>query len=174
MSEGSLLTNGSRPAVRLRRHLSDPPAVVWKALTEREQLRRWFPCDVIVNGGAWVVGARLTFPFDPDVIDMTLTGQVLHVEEPLLLAYTWGEETLRFELSVATDGGTELVLLDELPPSAAARNAAGWEECLDRLVGAAAPGDSWQTHFARYAAEFEPVLGPQDGPPAEYKGNATA
>ena len=51
MTDAELHTDGPRPAVRLERHLADPPAVVWRALTEREQLRSWFPCDVIVDGG---------------------------------------------------------------------------------------------------------------------------
>ncbi|TAM69371.1 MAG: hypothetical protein EPN48_08350 [Microbacteriaceae bacterium] len=41
---------------------------------------------------------------------------------------------VRFELSPASDG-TELVLIDEVEPSAAARNAVGWEGCLDLLEG---------------------------------------
>lgn len=49
-------TGRARPAVRLERQLADPPAVVWQALTDREQLRVWFPCDVIVAGGRWEVG----------------------------------------------------------------------------------------------------------------------
>ncbi|HEX8977286.1 MAG TPA: SRPBCC domain-containing protein, partial [Solirubrobacteraceae bacterium] len=122
MTNATLITDGARPAVRLERHLPDPPAIVWRALTERQQLRSWFPSDVIVGGGHWVAGATITFPFPPEVIDMTLTGEVLEVDEPNVLAFTWGEETLRFELSTH-DGGTHLVLIDELPPNAAARNA---------------------------------------------------
>jgi uncharacterized protein YndB with AHSA1/START domain len=165
MTEATLLTDRARPAVRLERRLPDPPAVVWRALTEREQLRSWFPSDVIVAGGRWQVGAPITFPFPPEVIDMTLTGQVLEVDEPNVLAFTWGEETLRFELS-PEDGGTRLVLIDELPPGAAARNAAGWQTCLDRLAGVEPAPDGWRQRFEAYAAAFEPTLGPQEGPPS--------
>jgi uncharacterized protein YndB with AHSA1/START domain len=165
MTDAMLLTDRARPAVRLERDLPDPPAVVWRALTERDELRSWFPSDVIVEGGRWEVGASITFPFPPEVIDMTLTGEVLDVDEPRLLAFTWGEDTLRFELS-PQDGGTRLVLIDELPPGAAARNAAGWETCLDRLAGLEPDADAWQPRFEAYAAAFEPALGPQEGPPA--------
>lgn len=168
MTDAILLTDRARPAVRLERHLPDPPEIVWRALTEREQLRSWFPSDVIVDGGHWVTGAAITFPFPPGVIEMTLTGEVLDFEEPNLLAFTWGEETLRFELS-AHDGGTRLVLIDELAASAAARNAAGWDTCLDRLAGLEPAPDAWQPRFQSYAAAFEPVIGPQQGPPAGYK-----
>jgi uncharacterized protein YndB with AHSA1/START domain len=160
MTDAVLLTDRPRPAVRLERRLADPPAVVWGALTEREQLRSWFPCDVIVP--SWEPGAQITFQFD--TIDMTLTGEVLEVAEPRALAFTWGEETLRFELEPDGDG-TLLVLIDELPAGAAARNAAGWDTCLDRLAGLEPA--AWKPRFEAYAAAFAPSLGPQEGPPTD-------
>lgn len=164
MTDAKLVTDSGRTAVRLERHLPDPPAVVWGALTERDQLRSWFPSDVILSGGRWEVGASITFPFPPDLIDMTLTGEVLEVDEPHLLVFTWGEDRLRFELT-PENGGTHLVLIDELPPSSAARNAAGWDECLDRLAGLEPPPEAWRQGFETYTAAFEPALGPQEGPP---------
>ncbi len=169
IGRATIAVGGPRPAVRLARRLPDPPAVVWRAITEREQLAAWFPCDVVVEGGRWEVGASISFPFPPEVIDMTLTGTVLAVDEPHLLSCSWGGEVLRFELA-ADGGGTLLVLYNELPPSAAARHAAGWDDCLDRLAGTAPVPDGWQGHFDAYRASFEPVLGPQEGPPEGYRG----
>jgi uncharacterized protein YndB with AHSA1/START domain len=169
MTRAKLIAEGQRPAVRLERRLPDPPHVVWEAITDRAQLRDWFPCDVIVAGGHWIVGAAIEFPFPGEVIEMTLRGEVLVVDEPSSLAFSWGDDILRFELS-ADDGGTRLVLVNELAPGAAARNAAGWETCLDRLVGLDRGPQAWRTDFAAYASEFEPALGPQEGPPAGYKG----
>lgn len=164
MTDAELVTGGTRwPVVRLERHLADPPEVVWRALTEREQLRTWFPCDVIVSGGRWEAGAAITFPFSPEV---TLSGEVLEVAEPHRLAFTWGAETLRFELAAAA-GGTLLVLTDELPPDAATRNAAGWDACLDQLAGIKVAEDAWRSRFDAYCARFQPVLGPQAGPPTD-------
>jgi uncharacterized protein YndB with AHSA1/START domain len=171
MTDATLVTDQTRPAVRLERRLPDSPEVVWSAITEREQLRSWFPCDVIVSGGEWVSGAEISFPFPEHVMDLTLTGEVLEVDEPRLLVYTWGEETLRFELEPDA-GGTLLTLVNELPASAAARNAAGWENCLDRLAGLEPAPDAWRTRFDRYTASFEPLIGSQDGPPAGYKGQS--
>jgi uncharacterized protein YndB with AHSA1/START domain len=172
MNDATLSMSGARPAVRLERRLPDPPEVVWRALTDRDQLRSWFPSDVIVDGGTWRVGARITFPFPPEVIDMTLTGEVLEVDEPNLLVFSWGDDTLRFELE-RIDDATRLVLIDELPPSSAARNAAGWDECLDRLAGLEPATGGWQRRFETYTAAFEPTLGPQDGPPEEYVGDTS-
>jgi uncharacterized protein YndB with AHSA1/START domain len=169
MTDATIITSNGRPTVRLERHLVDSPPVVWHALTDPEQLRSWFPCDVVVEGGVWKVGAAITFPFPPDIIEMTLAGEVLEVVEPTRLAYTWGEDTLRFELG-ESKGGTLLVLYNELSASSAARNAAGWDDCLDRLAHLSAKPDAWKIRFGQYQRDFEPVLGPQDGPPAGYKG----
>jgi uncharacterized protein YndB with AHSA1/START domain len=171
MTQASLDTSGTRPAVKLQRHLPDPPAVVWQAITDRAQLNAWFPCDVIVDGDRWAVGASISFPFPPEVADMTLTGTVLAVDEPALLSYTWGEdEVLTFELFPDGDG-TRLVLTDQLQSGWAARNAAGWDDCLDRLAGLPVQPDAWRHRFAAYCAAFEPEIGPQEGPPADYKGD---
>lgn len=169
MTDATLDTTGTRPAVRLERILADPPAVVWRALTDPDELARWFPCEIHVVGGVWRSGATLRFPFPPEVIDLTLEGEVLEADEPRSLAYTWGDETLRFELH-AHDGGTRLVLVDELEAPHAARNGAGWMDCLDRLEGKAPSRDGWRVHFDELSATFEPTLGPQEGPPAGYKG----
>lgn len=62
------------------------------------------------------------------------------------------------------------MLINELAEGSAGRNAAGWDTCLDRLTGAEPASDAWQPRFEAYAARFEPAIGPQEGPPAGYKG----
>jgi uncharacterized protein YndB with AHSA1/START domain len=168
MTDATILASDGRPTVRLERQLVDPPSIVWRALTERDQLQSWFPCDVIVAGGEWKVGATISFPFPPEIIDTTLTGEVIECEEPSRLAFSWGTDILRFELTELASG-TRLVLFNELDPSGASRNAAGWDDCLDKLVGLGVKPDAWQIHFDHYRHDFKPVLGPQDGPPAGYK-----
>jgi uncharacterized protein YndB with AHSA1/START domain/mannose-6-phosphate isomerase-like protein (cupin superfamily) len=169
MTDATLLTDRTRPALRLERHLPDPPETVWQALTDRDQLRSWFPSDLVVHGGRWEVGNTITFEFPPEVVDLTLSGEVLEVDEPHVLAFTWGEETLRFELT--PDGaGTRLILVNELPAAAAARNAAGWEQCLDRLAGLDVAPHSWQPRFEAYASLFTPTLGHQEGMPEGVNG----
>src|SRR5262249_4319152 len=119
-------------------------------------------------------GAGITFPCPPEVTEMTLTGKVLAADERQLLSYTGGEdEILRFELYPEGDG-TRLVLTDQLQAGWAARNAAGWEECLDRLAGLPVEPDARRRRFDVYSAPFEPEIGPQEGPPAEYKGEVSA
>lgn len=168
MTDATPILGGQRALLRIERHLVDPPQVVWNAITDRDELRAWFPCDVEVVGGRWEVGALIVFRFSPEVIDMTLEGRVLAADEPILLSYSWGEEVLRFELS-ADDGGTRIVLTDELAAGIAARNAAGWEQCLARLGRRPSEESSWQASFDRYVAKFSPLLGPQEGPPTGHK-----
>lgn len=171
MTDACLLTDNPRPTVRVQRQLTDPPPVVWQALTDRDHLRAWFPCDVIVTGGRWEVGAGITFPFPPEMSNLTLTGTVLEIDEPSVLAFTWGEETLRFELA-AHAGGTMLVVTDEVPAAAAARNAAGWEACLDRLAGFD-PGDAWQQRFEAYSASVRASARAPGAPAPGVQGRLT-
>ena len=63
------------------------------------------------------------------------------------------------------DGGTRLVFTDQLDATFAARNAAGWDVCLELLDGRTAPEDLWTARFDRYVEAFEPAIGPQVGPP---------
>ncbi len=54
---------------------------------------------------------------------------------------------------------------DELDAALAARNAAGWDVCLELLEGRATGEDPWRERFERYVEVFVPVIGPQEGPP---------
>jgi hypothetical protein len=78
-------------------------------------------------------------------------------------AVTWGTDTITFELRADGDG-TNFVLTEELGANIAARNAAGWEICLQRLESGTS-SDAWKSRFDHYVTVFQPVLGPQAGPP---------
>ncbi|HEV2369457.1 MAG TPA: SRPBCC family protein [Acidimicrobiales bacterium] len=165
MSDATLLRTGARPVLRFERRLPKPVETVWRAVTDPDEMRSWFPTRIEI--GEWQVGAALTHHFDDHDID-PLPGTVVEWDPPRRVGFTWGEDTISFELSPAPDGGTTFVLTEELSANHAARNAAGWDTCLDRLQ-LGVEGEPWQPRFARYVAEFEPVLGPQDGPPEGYR-----
>jgi uncharacterized protein YndB with AHSA1/START domain len=161
MNEATLLKTGDRPVLRFERHLDQPVDSVWRAVTDPEEMRSWFPTRVVID--EWKVGAELTHHFDEHAID-PLPGTVLEWDPPRRVRFTWGEDTIGFELTGADDGGTIFVLTEELSANHAARNAAGWDSCLDRLqFGSEKEG--WKPRFDRYVASFVPVLGSQDGPP---------
>jgi uncharacterized protein YndB with AHSA1/START domain len=128
-------------------------------------MRSWFPTRIEID--EWKIGAVLSHHFDEHDID-PLPGTVIDWNPPHRVSFTWGTDTISFELTPAQDGGTIFVLTEELSANIAARNAAGWESCLDRLERGTESG-SWQPRFEHYVASFEPILGHQDGPPEGYR-----
>ena len=160
MTEATLISTGGKPVLRFERFLPRPVEDVWRAVTDPVEMRTWFPTRVEIE--RWATGATLLHHFR-DASLPPLSGKVLACSPPRRLVFTWGEDTIGFELTPA-DGGTLFVLTEELARSAAARNAAGWEVCLERFVDGVV-GQDWRSRFERYTARFEPVLGLQDGPP---------
>jgi uncharacterized protein YndB with AHSA1/START domain len=164
MSEATLLRAGSRPVLRFERHLSRPVDVVWRAVTDPVEMRSWFPTRIEIT--EWKVGEPLTHHFDGGEMD-PLPGTVMGWDPPRRVSFTWAEDTITIELSPRDDGGTDLVLTEELAANHAARNAAGWETCLDRLESGTEQMP-WQERFTHYVAAFEPTLGHQEGPPTSH------
>ena len=161
MTEATLTTTGDKPVLRFERFLPRPIEQVWRAVTDPDEMRSWFPTRIEID--RWAPGETLTHHFD-DTAMPSLPGKVLECSEPHRLVFTWGDDVIGFELSPA-EGGTTFVLTEELAANHAARNAAGWEVCLERLVEGSVSTD-WSSRFERYSAEFEALLGVQDGPPA--------
>jgi uncharacterized protein YndB with AHSA1/START domain len=127
---GRLSTEGERHRLSFTRFLPHPPEKVWRAITEPQHLSAWFPARV---DGDRQSGAPLRFVFEHGEGPPS-DGVVEVFDPPRVFAFTWGPETLRFELEAA-DGGTVLTFVngfDEL--GKAARDAAGWHVCLERLA----------------------------------------
>lgn len=161
MTEATLLSSGDKPVLRFERFLPRTIEEVWRAVTDPIELRAWFPTRIEID--RWETGATLTHHFDGPSRE-PLPGTVLECAAPRRLSFTWGDDTITFELSPAP-GGTTFVLSEQLGPAKAARNAAGWEVCLERLVEGAV-GEDWSSRFDRYNATFEPLLGAQERSPA--------
>ena len=174
--DATLEGDGTRYILTVERRLAEPPEKVWRALTDRELIKQWFPCDV---EGEWVVGAPLRFEFlhgeGEGLSDEDMRGEVLAVEEPRLLEFTWGAEVLEYELTPDGDGCRFRLSHRIDDPSWGARNAAGWEMCVENLdlliegVGVVRfVAKVWNAKFARYVRKFEPAFGPQVGPPEDH------
>lgn len=119
-------------ALRFRRRLRHSPAKVWAAFTDPAQRKAWFPDTMI---GEIEPGATLRFQTGYASIP-EFGGTVLAVESERLLEFTWGEDTLRFEIE-PTPEGCMLTLLDSISElGKAARDGAGWHVCLDQLADA--------------------------------------
>ena len=93
--------------LRFTRELAHPADRVWRAVTEAEHLRAWFPMRI---HGDWVVGSPLTFS-DPDGRGLEFTGKVLVYQPPSVLEFSWGPDVLRLEIEPRGAGCT-LTLLD--------------------------------------------------------------
>jgi uncharacterized protein YndB with AHSA1/START domain len=164
MTEAILQSTGERPVLRFDRHLARPVDDVWHAVTDPEAMRSWFPTRIVMD--EWRVGAELTHVFEGNEMD-PLPGVVLEWEPKHRVAFTWGDDIITFELRADGDG-TSFTLTEELGANHVARNAAGWEICLEKLELGDSEGD-WKPRFDHYVTVFEPVLGPQEGPPAGHE-----
>lgn len=149
---------------------------MWRILTERELLKQWFPCDV---EGEWGVGAELRFIFlrgeGEGLSEEELSGEVLAVDQPRLLEFRWGTHLLKYELTADGDGCRFRLSESFEDSSLGARNAAGWEMCLENLDLLLEGGalvkfvvDVWSAKFKHYGAKFEATFGPQQGPPDDH------
>ncbi|HEX6425162.1 MAG TPA: SRPBCC family protein [Acidimicrobiales bacterium] len=165
MTETLDSTNG-RSVLRIERRLDHPPARVWRAVTQPEHLAQWFPAAVSFDGRL-APGVAVAFDMgDGPVLD----GVVTAVEPPRTLAFTWGDDHLRFDL--APDGdGCRLVLTHTFDDRAGAASfAAGWDRCLaalDRVAGGRVPAiesPSAALH-ERYARQFGLTVGEADDTP---------
>jgi uncharacterized protein YndB with AHSA1/START domain len=129
MQEGRLEQAGDRWQLHFTRRLPHPPEKVWRALTEPEHLKEWFPNDI---EGERKEGATLRHVFRNDEAP-DMGGEMVAYDPPSVLELTWGEDTLRFELRADGDG-TVLDFVDVLEDvGKAARDGAGWHVCLDAL-----------------------------------------
>jgi len=160
------------------RTLPHPPEKVWRALTEPEHLAAWFPSTI---EGDHVPGSQLTFRFKHS--DDVLQGELLAYVPNERLELRWGEDELRFELH-PIDGGTRLELVDTIVElGKAARDGAGWHECLELLATAVtlddptiAPGEVWTDVHPAYVATFGPeasTVGPPAGHDPAYVDTST-
>jgi uncharacterized protein YndB with AHSA1/START domain len=168
-------TIDERPTLGFERRIAHPAQAVWQAITEPSELAHWFPTSVEVDLRS---GGAMTFTFPEHTLpdgSSTMHGEVTELDPPRLFAFYWGDDHLRFELE-PVDGGAAcvlrvMVLLDARDK--AARDAAGWHVCLDRLerqlsgASATAPGteptDEWQGHYQEYQRLGLPTGAPVPG-----------
>jgi uncharacterized protein YndB with AHSA1/START domain len=163
---GTLTRQGDRWTLTFTRRLAHSREKVWRAVTEPEHLAVWYPQEIVGDRRA---GAPLRFVTSAGE---GFDGQMLVFDPPSVMEFTWGADLLRIELR--PDGpGTLLTLTDTFDDlGKAARDAAGWHECLDRLVsgldGASPPawGDRWRQVHPLYVAGLGPdasTIGPPPG-----------
>ena len=177
-TEGTLITVDGRPALRFERTYRQPVERVWRAVTEPDEMSRWFPSNV---EGERAGGAELVFVDDAQraaareageptrAEGPAFRGRVVVYDPPVVFSFTWGAELLRFEL--LPDGtGTRLVFTHVLShQSIAARNGAGWHQCLlglDALVAVEDDGAAEAADWPEVYADYLDRMGPAPGIPS--------
>jgi uncharacterized protein YndB with AHSA1/START domain len=159
-AEAILEDKDGRLALRFERRLKHSPEDVWKALVEPGELRSWHPTPFELEPKP---GGSISYREGPEMSD----GEVIAYEPPHTLAYTWGEDELRWELRPA-EAGCLLILTHSFADRfKAARDAAGWDICLEALLASLegrAPedredGESLPVGWAELNAEYERRFG---------------
>lgn len=111
---------------RFERVVMHPGEEVWAYLTENGKLQRWFPelsVEDLKEGGL------IKFDFGNGTFEeMRITA----LEPGAVLAYTWADDHVRFEL-YPVPGGCRLTLIEtirRITPHTP-KDLAGWHVCLD-------------------------------------------
>ncbi len=155
------------PVVRFERTFPHAANQVWAAISDPERLAKWFPTTVEFE--ELRAGAPITFRFEEDRYP-AMSGAFREVSPPRRLAFTWGDDVLTFELE-ERDGGTACrlsfsVVLDSADK--AARDAAGWDDCLDMLDAVVSgeaserprKSESWKARYDAYKRQGFPATAP--------------
>ncbi|MFC0543144.1 SRPBCC family protein [Kutzneria chonburiensis] len=124
-----------RPALRFERHLKHAPEVVWRAITDPDQLNAWYPIRALIIDLR--IGGRIDFD--------GMHAVVTQLDPPKVFAFSEhappemhreSDDLIHFELTPDGDG-CRLVfthVFDDRP--AAASYGSGWTVCLNALVAA--------------------------------------
>ena len=153
---GRLTRSGELWRLTFTRRLAHPQEKVWRAVTDPDEMTSWFPDRMVGDRRA---GAKLRFVTSGDD---GFDGELLVFDPPAVMELMWGVDRLRIEL--APDGdGTLLTLTDTFGElGKAARDGAGWHECLDRLAGTldGQPPVERGRRFAEVHPRYAEALGP--------------
>jgi uncharacterized protein YndB with AHSA1/START domain len=156
----TLDTIGGKTVLRFERRLAHAPEKVFRAISDPAELPYWFPARMETELRP---GAAIRFTFGEHEHEAP-GGEILEVDPPKLLVYTWGDDVLRWEI-VPEGSGCRLYFSQTLAEDGAsggrpgaARNAAGWDVCLARLAarldGEPAPEVEWFPLFEGYVERF--------------------
>ncbi|MGZ4168325.1 MAG: SRPBCC family protein [Solirubrobacteraceae bacterium] len=164
---GSYEEVDGRPVVRFERTFPHAVSQVWDAISDPARLEQWFPTTVEFD--ELRPGAAIAFHFAEDAYP-PMHGEFREVSPLRRLSFSWGEDVLTFELDERDGGAACRLSLQVVLDSAdkAARDAAGWDDCLD-MLGMIAAGqtperpwrsESWQTRYDEYKRQGFPASAP--------------
>lgn len=156
---GTLVEIDGRPTLRFERRFAAPVDRVWRAVTDPDELRVWFPARVEGDRHA---GAELRFSFEGGE-QPPEPGAVVEWDPPRAWSFDWSSSRIRIALEPEGDG-TRMVFTDTpYDPSMAALSGAGWHACLvgldHHVHGLPAPdGDVWREVHDDYVEHLGPPV----------------
>lgn len=143
---------------RYERHFHHFVEKVWSMLTDNEKLQQWFSELQIADLRK---GGLIKFDMqDGTFIDM----EILDYEAFRVLAFEWGEDIARFELS-PTPEGCHFLFIETITSftDQTIKDLAGWHVCLD-VVEALLDGrtivsrkEQWESWYVKYKELLENI-----------------
>ncbi len=143
---GARLTSivAARQQVSLSRRFNAPQGLIWRALTEKDMLARWFvpmECELVTQEMDVHVGGRLHETMRCQGTTHTFTGRFTAIEPKSRIAFThrWDEPgSPETEVAIELHAAglqTDLTLVQTglASPESAQSHAGGWASCLTRL-----------------------------------------
>ena len=97
-TDAVLTDDRGRPLLRFERMLAHTPERVWRAPTEPGELAAWHPSPFELEP---VVGGAVSYGGADDGEAMP-DGEITEYDPPRALAYSWGEDLLRFDCTRVT------------------------------------------------------------------------
>jgi uncharacterized protein YndB with AHSA1/START domain len=149
-------TNLSGRSLEKELFIKATPERVFQALTEKEDLERWFVKKAEVD---LCPGGAIRLEWAPDAVEI---GKILVLEPPHRLSYTWealepSPTTITFELTAENDG-TRLRLI---------HTGIGEGEDWDTYYTSVNSG--WSVHLKNLTAWLETGIGETPGPTGTVK-----
>lgn len=121
-------SNNGRYSVQIERWLDHPVERVWRAITERDQLSRWYPMSVTELDLR--VGGRITVD---DGEGTVYRGLVQELDPPRVFSITEVDDLLHIQLEPDGDGCHLIFRHTFDDPSIMESVETGWNECLNAL-----------------------------------------
>lgn len=148
--------HGVHVKAQMTRLFDHPVEEVWSWLTENGKLQQWFSELTIAELRP---GGRILFATEDGSFEQEMN--ILAVEENALLEYTWGADSVRFELSPKKEGSqlifTEVIqeVSDHTP-----KDLAGWHLCIDVLAALmeGQPADFREKEWEKRYEEYQHLL----------------
>ncbi|WP_342432290.1 SRPBCC family protein [Neobacillus sp. FSL H8-0543] len=143
---------------RFEHHWNHSVQEVWSYLTDNEKLAKWFTelhVEELREGGLIKFNMQ-----DGTFEELT----IVELKIPSVLAYTWGDDIVHFELDQEPNG-CRLVLTEKIKTITphTPRDLAGWHVCLE-VISALLDGrtidsrkEAWNKWYEKYVQEIQKI-----------------